>query len=456
LAVVGLFVLSGGVQEARFLPFYSDTACAFAITILSLYAAAFFLRREGSGLQPWFLQAMIAMAGFLMIRLFSAEIVSHAQTMIDDSLAHPGMNSGLNAHSTENWRSLALVVLWAACGLGALVVGAREKWAGLRVEAYGLIAAACGLTMVLLNHSHVTIGSGYSWPVLNESFGGFAVCVVALCISAYVVSRYRGKLHSYEMPISGGALALANVMLLWAISGEVVASLSKSANWEYLLLVAVWCAHGFILTTWGKWKGTPVWRFGGYSLMMAAVGMAVILLNHGRAGLDRANSNAVVNLSFIGAMVCICAIYLSAYVVARNGGKTVNGEKAVLTVLVFVTHALALFALSSEVLTYVDTTDGKSLGLTLVWAAYGVAVVVVGILGKWRGVRLGGLVVVGVAILKLFVVDTWTLHGGHRVAAYLIVGVLLVAGGFVYHRYGDAIKGFIRDLPAKGAGSSRN
>ena len=134
----------------------------------------------------------------------------------------------------------------------------------------------------------------------------------------------------------------------------------------------------------------------------------------------------------------------------------ISGERALLTVLVFLAHALALFALSSEVVTYVDTTDGKSLGLTLTWAAFGVAVVVVGIVGRWRGVRLGGLVVVGVAILKLFVVDTWTLHGGHRVAAYLIVGVLLVAGGFFYHRYGDAIKGFIRDLPAKGAGSSRN
>ena len=456
MAMVGLLVLSGGTQQERFLPYYSDTACAFAITVVALFAAAFFLRRQGSGLRPWFLQAMIAMAGFLTVWLFSAEIVSHAQTMIDEAASLPGFGSADVVRNDENARSLALVGLWVAYGLGSLVVGAKKSWGWLRAEAYGMIAAACGLTMVLLNHSHVTIGSGYSWPVLNESFGGFAICIAALCISGYVISRYRGRLHSYEMPISGGALALANILLLWAMSGEVVASLSKSANWEYLLLVAVWCAHGFALTMWGRWGSAPVWRFGGYSLMMAAVGMAVILLNHGRAGLDRANSNAVANLSFIGAVVCICAIYLSAYVVARNGARTVNGEKAVLTVLVFVTHALALFALSSEVLTYVDTTDGKRLGLTLVWAAYGVAVVVVGILGKWRGVRLGGLVVVVVAILKLFVVDTWTLHGGHRVAAYLIVGVLLVAGGFVYHRYGDAIKGFIRDLPAKGAGSSRN
>jgi len=168
------------------------------------------------------------------------------------------------------------------------------------------------------------------------------------------------------------------------------------------------------------------------------------------------NSSPVVNYSFGAALVCVCAVYGVAYMTARDGRKVVRGEMAVLALLVFMAHALALFALSSEVLTYVDTTDGKSLGLTLTWAAYGVVVLVAGIAGKWRGVRLGGLVVVAVAILKLFVVDPWMLHGGHRVAAYLIVGVLLVAGGFAYHRHGEAIKGFIRGLPARGAGSTRS
>jgi uncharacterized membrane protein len=107
--------------------------------------------------------------------------------------------------------------------------------------------------------------------------------------------------------------------------------------------------------------------------------------------------------------------------------------------------------LSSEVLTYVSSGDGKNMGLTLLWAAYGVALVLVGIMGKWRWFRFAGLAVLSVAILKLFVVDTWTLHNGYRVATYLIVGVLLLAGGFAYHRHAEVIKRFVMDRPGRGS-----
>jgi uncharacterized membrane protein len=51
--------------------------------------------------------------------------------------------------------------------------------------------------------------------------------------------------------------------------------------------------------------------------------------------------------------------------------------------------------------------------------------------------------------VKLFVVDTFTLESGYRVAAYLTLGVLLLAGGFVYHRYAEVIKGFILNQPPR-------
>jgi uncharacterized membrane protein len=117
---------------------------------------------------------------------------------------------------------------------------------------------------------------------------------------------------------------------------------------------------------------------------------------------------------------------------------------------------LSLFALSSEVLTYVPSGYGKSMGLTLLWATYGLALVVVGIMGTARWVRLGGLALVSVAILKLFIWDTFTLQSGYRVAAYLTLGVLLLAGGYFYHRYANVIKGFIMDRPGKGSGSAHD
>ena len=96
------------------------------------------------------------------------------------------------------------------------------------------------------------------------------------------------------------------------------------------------------------------------------------------------------------------------------------------------------------------------MGLTLLWATYGLALVVVGIAGKWRWVRLGGLALLSVAIIKLFAIDTFTLEKGYRVAAYLTLGVLLLAGGFVYHKYANLIKGFIFDQPPQQVNSGRD
>jgi uncharacterized membrane protein len=89
------------------------------------------------------------------------------------------------------------------------------------------------------------------------------------------------------------------------------------------------------------------------------------------------------------------------------------------------------------------------MGLTMLWATYALVLIVVGIVGRWRWVRLGGLALVSLAIFKLLIIDTFTLESGYRVAAYLTLGVLLLAGGFVYHRYADVIKGFIIDQPTK-------
>ena len=134
MAVVGLFVLSGGVEQPSFRPFFSETFWAFAICILSFYAAAYILRREGSGLRPWFLPAMIAVGSFLTVWLLSAEIVSYAGGRIDA------------ARST--WRVVAGSPRSGECqiaGAGGSLGGIWTGVAGRRcVEEVGL-ASCCGV-----------------------------------------------------------------------------------------------------------------------------------------------------------------------------------------------------------------------------------------------------------------------------------------------------------------------
>jgi len=252
------------------------------------------------------------------------------------------------------------------------------------------------------------------------------------------------------------ALALANALTIWALSAEVMTFLGDSPNLRNLVLVAVWSGYGLLLLLAGAWRGIPVARFSGYALVAAAIGITTTMLNHHtQAGLQRTNYRWVVNPSFGGFLASVISLYVVAYLLSKNRRKLLDVERVVLPGLIAAANALSLFALSSEVLTYAPVGSGQSMGLTVLWAAYGLVLVVVGILGRWAWVRLGGLALVSVAVLKLFIWDTLDLDDGYRVAAYITVGVLLIAGGFVYHRYADVIKGFIMDRPEKGVGSAQ-
>jgi hypothetical protein len=411
----------------------------FAICTIALYLSARVIAENREKLRDFdrlvCLVALVA-ASVLTLWALSAEIVTFVNW-------------------SENLRDLLLVILWMGYGCLLMALGVWRNALLPRLGASVLAVMGVGATAYLLNHWHAGIRPDDSSPIVNYSFGGFAVCAVALYLYAYLISRDWGKLHSFDKLVYALALALANVLTLWALSAEVTTFLAYSENLRSLVLVILWSGYGLLLILAGAWRGVPMARFGGYALIGVAAGMALILLNHGQAGVQRTNSNWVANYSFGGLFVCICAIYLAVYLIANHSSKLLSGEKVVLPVLIVVANALSLFALSSEVLTYVESGYGKSMGLTLLWAAYGLALVVVGIVGRWAWVRLGGLALVSIAILKLFIVDTFTLQAGYRVAAYLTLGVLLLAGGFIYHRYADVIKGFIMDRPGKGTGSAQ-
>jgi uncharacterized membrane protein len=453
MALVGLFAFNEAIDQERFRPFMNDTFWAFTTSILAFYAAAYCLRRDEHALQPWFFPAMMLTASFLTLWLFSGEIVSFAGSKMLD--AHGRGSTVLQLRDIENARSLGLVSLWVAYGLGMLVAGARKNWDWLRVGGYGLMAVACGVTVALLNHGHAIVRSSSSQPFINYGFAGFAICTVALYLLARVIAENWEKLHDFDRFVCVVAVAVANLLTVWALSAEIVTFVNQPENLRDLLLVILWSGYGLLLIVAGAWRSVPMARFGGYGLIAVAAGMALTVLNHGQAAVQRGNSDAIINYSFGGLLVCVCAIYLAAYLMASHSSKLLGGEKVVFPVLIVAANGLSLFAASSEVLTYVESGYGKSMGLTLLWAAYGLALVIAGIGGRWPWVRLGGLGLVSVAIFKLFIWDTFHLQTGWRVGAYVIVGVLLLSGGFVHHRYAGVIKGFIMDRPEKGVGSGQ-
>jgi len=420
------------------IPILNYSLGGFAICVAALYLYAYAVARNREQLHDFEkIVCIVALAAANVLTLW-------------------GLSEEIVAFLAGNLQNLMLVILWMGCGSLLMALGVARKALLPRLGACALMVMAVGATAILLNHWVAGIAPEEgSWPILNYSLGAFAVCIVASYLFAYLTAGRGEKPGRFDQVVCGLALALANLLTIWALSAEVITFLSDSPNLRDLVLVIIWSGYGLLLMLAGTWRGVPMARLGGYALTAIAVGVTSSMLNHTQPGLQRSNYYVLVNPSFGGFLVCVIALYVTSYLMARNSSKLLDAEKVVLTVLIVAANALSLIALSSEVLTYASAGYGQSMGLTVLWAAYGLAMMVVGIMGRWPWVRLGGLGLVSVAILKLFVWDTFHLESGYRVAAYLILGVLLLAGGFVYHRYADVIKGFILDRPEKGVGSAR-
>ena len=124
-----------------------------------------------------------------------------------------------------------------------------------------------------------------------------------------------------------------------------------------------------------------------------------------------------------------------------------------LALLLAIASFLTLWILSAEIITLVESglidvprkyqDDLVSLALSLLWAVYAAVLLVLGMVRGWTRVRQAGLALLAIPVIKLFAFDVFELELEYRVAAFLGLGAMLVAGGYLYQRNTSAIRGFL-------------
>ena len=74
------------------------------------------------------------------------------------------------------------------------------------------------------------------------------------------------------------------------------------------------------------------------------------------------------------------------------------------------------------------------LTLSLIWATYAGVAILAGLLARYRPLRLFGVGVLGVLVVKVFLFDMQALRSGYRIASFAGVGLLLLAISVLYQR----------------------
>jgi uncharacterized membrane protein len=128
-----------------------------------------------------------------------------------------------------------------------------------------------------------------------------------------------------------------------------------------------------------------------------------------------------------GLVVGLLSYFLSK---VGNVQKPINFQiilRAIIPALIFV-----YITLETNTFFHWKLPSFQSSSLSIVWSLYAIAILILGIWKTNRGWRYSGLTLFTIVVCKVFLIDLAEMEMIYRVIAFMIVGILLIAGSFVY------------------------
>jgi uncharacterized membrane protein len=255
----------------------------------------------------------------------------------------------------------------------------------------------------------------------------------------------------------------ANLLTVWVLTAEVFSFYERRAletlvfeyrddahNAQVSAITVTWAlyAMGMVAVAFARRMMFLRW------LSIGLIGLVVakfILFDTAMLGSPRPSLLLGANFYFVSAVAVFAMVMFAAFMTARHRDQLLPGERQLFTVLVVLANVVAIWGLSVEswrFLTSVerggteDLESAKHLTLTILWTLYAIGLIAVGIVRKSRTLRLAGIALMLLPIAKLFGFDVFLLVRGYRVAAFVSLGVLLLALGLAYQRYSEVFRGF--------------
>jgi uncharacterized membrane protein len=370
-------------------------------------------------LEPWHPRAegFYALALAVVYRLVSADYATRvpddkATVALHEGVAWVFLTLSIPLALDREWVTLA----WAAQGVVLL-------WTASRVETP--VAAWGGLAALLLAAARVVAFDRYApgtVPVWNFTYVTHLLVVVALV--------WGGLLAGSARPERLQALPRESVRFaLWLIAPLVLAVLfwrEPSGLWPATLLTAELLVLGALA------------RIGRSSAWVVATAVIALVVLARVLGADdvqaRHAARSLVNAPLASRVGACAALAIAGGQLARSAaaswapvwGRVLSGAGAV----------VLLFVLSQNWTRYQGGGVGwtTQVGLSVLWAIYAAAALSWGFVRSRASVRYAALALLGVTVLKVFLVDLAAVRTVYRVLSFLVLGVVLLGVSLLYQK----------------------
>lgn len=208
------------------------------------------------------------------------------------------------------------------------------------------------------------------------------------------------------------AFRLPGLTLLWAVWGfAVLAACCRTVHvaWTYvLLLLALAATFKVLALDLATWRPTAdLWYVGDYSFADAGL--------------------RLIDFATVIALLAFAYWRLGGAGPPRDVGR-IMGCGAIALLFIYTTLELNTFLRSF-------VPGLRAGGISILWSAFALSLLLAGIIRRVRGLRYAGLALFLVVVIKVFFRDLAELDQIYRIVAFIVLGVVVLCGSFLYLKH---------------------
>jgi uncharacterized membrane protein len=270
--------------------------------------------------------------------------------------------------------------------------------------------------------------------------------LIYLSVGLYLLD----SIESWQGPF---VLSLAVIHLLLGVLLDKEQRLLKQAQLGLsIFFFTIWLPiqfDGFLIATGWALKGALIVWLGLHYKSRRSVNIGIGVLGLGLLGASSMLSNTFdadrlfLNWEAANVLGVIACITAASILLARTHEE---GYRKSSVIGAIAANVLALSWLTAEITDYfgglsANERQAFQFALSATWAMYAAALLVIGVAMRLKWARLFAAGLLGFTILKMALVDLWTLQTGYRVLAFTGLGAVLLLTSLMYHRFKQFLLG---------------
>ena len=384
---------------------------------------------------------------FAILAVLLAAANAVATELLSKREDRPGLQAGVALFATGTLAALALGLTFALekgwLTIALALMSAGTAWISTQRPIpflRTLAAILAGIVVLRIGYEPRIAGDAVgTTPIFNWLLWGYGIPAASFWAGSILLRRGGddGPLRTIEAAAVLFTVLLAFMEIRHAVNNGDVYRQSAGLT-EVALQVCVAVAMAIGLERLSLRTGSVIHTAGATLLTLFAGGATVfgllLLENPMLRSIDV--GGVVINLLLLGyALPAVLALLLSYAVAGQRPvayANTIAGAALVLA-LAYVTFEI-MRIYHGSVISACPTTGAEQYTYSIAYLAFGVALLGIGIVFNSQRARLASAVVIGLTILKAFLVDMSTLTGVYRALSFMCLGLVLVAIGWLYQR----------------------